>query len=54
MTLEHCSGDDGRHYSKWATQVFRAAPPPAVQDWGWPKSAQAASDSGCLEFPFGF
>ena len=40
--LEHASGDDGRHYSKWATQVFRAAPPPAVQDWGWPKFASHA------------
>ncbi|KAJ8600637.1 hypothetical protein CTAYLR_006922 [Chrysophaeum taylorii] len=40
MTLEH--ENPSRHYSKWATQAFRAAPPPAVQDWGWPKFASHA------------
>ena len=39
MSVDHASGDASRGYAKWATQVFRAAPPPAVQDWGWPKFA---------------
>lgn len=42
MSVDHASGDASHGYAKWATQVFRAAPPPAVQDWGWPKFAAHA------------
>lgn len=42
MSVDHASGDASYGYAKWATQVFRAAPPPAVQDWGWPKFAAHA------------
>ena len=37
MSLEHASGDDAQRHAKWATQAFHAVPPPAVQDWGWPR-----------------